>query len=367
MFEIQFLLPPLIAVLGLGFVLSLTMRKFKNTKFEQLSFGVLFGITITLGMNNPLSMGEGLIYDPRTLLLTAAVAFAGPAAGAIAMCFGIVTRLWVGGAGALPGVVGLMLAFLISFAWMRYVSGRFKNRILHDLCLGLAATTSITVLFLLPYEAAVATLKLIVPMLLIINPVGLMVLGLVFRHKLQNFVETQVLHTHACTDQLTHLLNRRGLDRQIDHMKSDVGKGHALLYFDIDKFKDINDTFGHDAGDATLAIIAARIKETLRSDAIFARHGGDEFSIYLPDVDPKDVQSVADRLCSTVSSEKICHKDIVFQATISVGGYWTRQKMGLQCLIDCADAQLLLAKRAGKNRNQVAYDRNAKAVALAVA
>ncbi len=358
MLQFQVLLAPVVALLGLSFLLSSAMRHYHETKYEQFAFGVLFGLTVVLGMTNPLSLGEGLIFDTRTLLTGAAVAFVGPVAGLITLGFGIVCRIYIGGVGTTSGLVGLVLAFGLALEWSHFASHRVKQPVLKDTCLGIAVTPSIFALFILPFDLAVDLFASILPTLLICNVVGAIAIGWIFRHEARYISEAREMRSFARTDQLTNLLNRRGMDREVDATKFDASRGHAVFYFDVDNFKGINDTYGHDTGDATLAIVAARVKDIIRSETVFARHGGDEFSLYVPGLDASDMQAVADRFCTAISAEKFSHANKVFTVSISLGGYWSKQNLPLQEMINRADAQLLLAKRSGKNRAQVAFDRN---------
>lgn len=356
MSQIQTLLTPVFALMGLAFLVNVVLRNFYGKRAEQYAFGLLFGIVVVLGMTNPISLGEGLIFDTRTLFIAAAVAFVGYVAGAIALVIGIVCRIMIGGAGALTGVVGLLLAFLIAIFWSRQISPRIKNPILADALLGWAVTTSSVALFLLPYETAIGILKSITPTLLFCNVVGTIAVGLIFRREVRYVEETKALEAYARTDPLTNLLNRRGFDTSTRKERYDPQNGHALFYFDVDDFKEINDRYGHEAGDAALSIIASRISDSLRQGSIFSRQGGDEFSIYMPSICQSDVQGVADRICRIIAKDPIQHAGQQFRTAISVGGYWTKTDQALRDMIDRADAQLLLAKRAGKARAQVLYD-----------
>lgn len=357
MLQFQVLLTPVVAMMGLAFMLNVMLRKFHETWSEQYVFGLMFGAIMVLGMTYPISLGEGLIFDTRTLLLAAAVVFVGPTAGFIAMLCGMICRVVIGGSGMIAGLVGLGLAFCLATIWYYFIRSHFKNRPLADASFGLFITSSIVALFVLPREIATALFFQIAPVLAICNALGMVAIGWVFRREIDLWQQSKILEEQAKRDPLTNLLNRRGLDMQMERARFDAKCGHAMFYFDIDNFKTINDTHGHDAGDAALAIIAARIKENLRSDAIFARHGGDEFSIYMPSVKEGDVKTVANRLGNLISKDLFEHQGATFATTISIGGYWTKSATPMNIMLDRADAQLLLAKQAGKNRSQIQYDR----------
>lgn len=366
MLQFQVLVAPVLALIGLAFLLNAVLQKFRDSRFEQLAFGVLFGGVIAFSMTHPLSIGEGMIFDTRTLLLGAAVAFAGPTAGMVAMVSGIICRILIGGAGATAGIISLLLTYTLAFGWHYFLKDRIKNNVLNDIMLGIMITTSAVALFVLPYELAISIIKSLLPTILTMNTLGMVAIGFVFRREVKQLEHARTLASDAQTDSLTKLLNRRGMDAEFHARTFDTRVGHALFYFDIDNFKQVNDVHGHAAGDAALAIVAARVKESIREEAIFSRNGGDEFSIYMPRLEAADVQAVADRIRTSVSSQAFTFRQTSFEVSISIGAYWSKSDMPIQHMIDYADAQLLLAKQAGKNRAQVAYnktDNDAEAVA----
>jgi len=106
------------------------------------------------------------------------------------------------------------------------------------------------------------------------------------------------METIATSDPLTHVLNRRGFERDATRRlssSSDDATG-ALLFIDLNDFKQINDKYGHDVGDQILMIAAQRLRSSLRSCDIIGRPGGDEFVALIPDVTAKLVEKLARRL-----------------------------------------------------------------------
>lgn len=112
----------------------------------------------------------------------------------------------------------------------------------------------------------------------------------------------------AMTDPLTGLFNRRyalsHLSRVIVRSKSN-GRNFALMLLDLDRFKQVNDRFGHQCGDKVLQVVAERLTANLRSVDLVARVGGEEFLIVLPDTDAEDARRTAKRLCRTIESTPI--------------------------------------------------------------
>jgi len=158
----------------------------------------------------------------------------------------------------------------------------------------------------------------------------------------------------AIFDPLTGLYNRRQMDdilrdqfiRAIQH-NSSVG----IIMADIDHFKQINDTYGHQAGDLMLKA-AARIFETsIRSGDSACRYGGEEFTMILPGASHKILLRCAERIRVSFEALRIELKDVSFGATISLGlaSFPAHGKNGEEVL-ECADQALYQAKRAGRNR-----------------
>ncbi len=170
----------------------------------------------------------------------------------------------------------------------------------------------------------------------------------------------------AMIDPLTGLYNRRyampSLDRIAETAKTD-GRDFAVMLADLDHFKQINDRYGHAAGDAVLIEVARRMKEALRSLDLLARIGGEEFLVALPDTDLREARFVAQRLCRTVSRNafNVPGLDGPISVTISIGLTMGRtdldQSEPTDQLLGRADSALYAAKRHG--RNQVTLGRTA--------
>jgi two-component system, cell cycle response regulator len=160
----------------------------------------------------------------------------------------------------------------------------------------------------------------------------------------------------ALTDELTGLYNRRYLLAHLDELIARVGRGGldaAVLLFDIDHFKRVNDTYGHAAGDDVLREVAARTTNTVRSVDLVARLGGEEFVVVMPETGPAIAVAVAERLRSTIANEPftIRASGERFPVTVSIGvtsaiaGGDDRDR-----LLKRADEALYRAKADGRNR-----------------
>jgi diguanylate cyclase (GGDEF)-like protein len=158
----------------------------------------------------------------------------------------------------------------------------------------------------------------------------------------------------ADTDDLTGIWNKRYFRRQLPQEIERArvyGVPLSLLMFDIDDFKEINDTFGHTAGDVVLSELCGAVRETLRPPDLFARFGGDEFSIILPHTDLGGACAVAERILQKVAQLIIPTDEEGFiRAAISIGVADYEPGDSATELTRRADERLYLSKRNGKNR-----------------
>lgn len=171
----------------------------------------------------------------------------------------------------------------------------------------------------------------------------------------RRLVETNLALEHlASTDHLTGVSNRRAfelvLDREISFTRR-YGVQMALAMFDLDKFKDVNDTHGHEAGDAVLVEVSKRIKIALRDSDIIGRLGGEEFGIILHNVKEDDVFKVFDRYRKIIAEQPVSYEGIEIPITMSVGVVmYTGKLEGKAALLKRADASLYEAKETGRNK-----------------
>lgn len=158
--------------------------------------------------------------------------------------------------------------------------------------------------------------------------------------------------TAAITDPLTGLFNRRGFvegAQKMIRLQARKGKPIAVLVFDLDHFKSINDRFGHAIGDDTLKLFAATISKSLRATDLVARFGGEEFAVLIPEkID--DAMLVAERLRKTFANAARMVSDRFVGATVSIGIAGGEATVGIDTLLDRADAALYCAKNRGRNR-----------------
>lgn len=163
----------------------------------------------------------------------------------------------------------------------------------------------------------------------------------------------------AVTDPLTGLHNRRALyaqlEREFERSKR-YKRPLSLLMMDIDHFKSINDSYGHQAGDRVLRLVADVLRATVRSADVAGRFGGEEFMILAPETGSETVGLLGERIRSTVHSASVNAEDGVPQVTISIGIATTQllHATTYEELVHLADDALYRAKHEGRNRTVLA-------------
>jgi diguanylate cyclase (GGDEF)-like protein len=155
------------------------------------------------------------------------------------------------------------------------------------------------------------------------------------------------LNIDSLTDPLTGLLNRRGVEVTQQQWTASR-QPFALVSIDIDHFKQVNDSFGHDVGDLTIQFLADQMRQVSRGDDMLCRNGGEEFCMLLPDISPEHALQVAERLREKMESNP---SPTGTPVTVSVGvAHFPHTSNDLRALLKAADQALYAAKRGGRNR-----------------
>ncbi len=158
----------------------------------------------------------------------------------------------------------------------------------------------------------------------------------------------------AETDPLTGSFNRRYFLEQIEAEITRCrrhGRAFSLLLLDIDRFKSINDQWGHPVGDQVLSHIVKLLQASIRGHDVLARFGGEEFVILLPETDIVQAEAFAERICSTIEASAMQAGDKTVLVTASIGcSQWNSDEAGFDDLLTRSDAALYRAKKQGRNR-----------------
>lgn len=163
------------------------------------------------------------------------------------------------------------------------------------------------------------------------------------------------LQTMSRTDGLTGLYNRRYWEEQCQHeykRSKRTGQVASLIILDIDKFKVINDTYGHPAGDQVIKTMAKIIAAAIRETDIAGRYGGEEFTVILPNTDAQNAKLVAERIRKLTEKLPVEYDEHVIKFTVSVGIAMLDPSYSSHLVwVDRADKGLYEAKETGRNRS----------------
>lgn len=163
----------------------------------------------------------------------------------------------------------------------------------------------------------------------------------------------------AMTDPLTGLYNRRYLVERLHEELSRAERhvsGLSAIMLDIDKFKDVNDRFGHDAGDIVLVDLAAAVRSIVRTEDIVARYGGEEYCVLIPNITPCEAEGMAERLWEYIQDRQLPGKAGAHSITVCVGVAHAEPGDEGESLLSRADAAMYAGKRQGGNLIHVAED-----------
>jgi diguanylate cyclase (GGDEF)-like protein/PAS domain S-box-containing protein len=168
---------------------------------------------------------------------------------------------------------------------------------------------------------------------------------------------TQLLLDETVTDPLTGLYNRRGLEQHVAALltrPAGTPLVQTWVMLDIDFFKKVNDTHGHDAGDTVLRRVAQTLQDTSRKDDILARTGGEEFVLLLPDVAAPAAMQLAERLRLRVAALGVTINGCSVRVTVSLGVAQQAAGETWNAALTRADAALYRAKQEGRDRVMLA-------------
>jgi len=163
----------------------------------------------------------------------------------------------------------------------------------------------------------------------------------------------QKLKKSARTDDLTGLSNRRDMrERLLNEVARSfrTGRPFSIVMCDIDHFKKVNDTYGHECGDDVLVTLSALLKEGLRQQDVLSRWGGEEFLVLLPETDLPGGRTIAERLRQSVEQNHFEYQGNPFKVTMSFGVHAPKVINEIDALIKMADQFLYEAKNQGRNR-----------------
>lgn len=312
-------------------------------------------------------MENGAIFDTRMAPLFLLVAFSGnlpiyvplATAGLIALerfLFGV-------NAAAVSGSLNVIVTTVTLVLIERLILRRFSRTVSVGVLIVLGSALTVFVLafigvipprkFLTEYGLALFT----------VNVTAAVGLGFLYRALAKESQMRNNWRTVAERDFLTDLSNRRALDhflqaRTAEAMRS--GSELSVAMIDIDFFKRVNDTYGHEIGDAVLREVAARIRRQVRSSDMVGRYGGEEFLVIFPHLGKQTAVEITERIRRAVDGAEICVEpcdetglhgsEVRLTVTVSAGVATQSELTPAQTLVGVADERLYAAKRGGRNQ-----------------
>ena len=342
-----------IAVLmALVLMVSVVHRGRRDRLRNKAIMGGMFAFAIVVSMSDPIALPQNAgFWDMRVLLVGTAAGLLGPLSGGISLLTASIYIMAIGRADALAGVLSVVIAFGMGLIWYYYIRKRDAVAWKKSLVLGGLLSFQVLLIFAKPMDMWAMLFSDFAPYVVASNFIGALIINHLLSGELSFLSEAEASKIDANTDHLTGLLNRRGLELIYPSMlkSADATKGQALLYFDIDKFKVTNDSFGHAVGDDVLRHVVTCVASNLRQKDTFVRLGGDEFVVVLPEINISEARAIGERCRSAVANsgfEIACH---AVPTSISVGAVWADEPSQVETLLEIADKALYLAKDKGRN------------------
>ncbi|WP_028399282.1 diguanylate cyclase [Ectobacillus panaciterrae] len=325
----------------------------KSFMERRISKGVLYGLFGVVLMHFGIHLKGGLLIDLRSIPMMIAAQVGGWVSTLVATIIIITCRLtfYPISYSSLVNVVVLTLAGT-AFSFISYSSMKREQKWLF-MTISFIAIIGSSIHFIIPEWKKGFTI--------LVQYVFAVASGTIMTHLLTSYLwrfhdNYLKLKEDAQKDYLTGLNNARSFDYAINSAFSKAMEHKedlSLLLIDIDYFKQVNDTYGHPAGDAVLKQLGLILVQSCRSVDIVSRNGGEEFSIILPACDSTTARSIANRIRTSVEqSVFVVNENVELKITVSIGYSTINHKNNIfvEQLIRQADEGLYTAKQTGRNR-----------------
>ncbi len=348
----------MIGSLGLGALIvmgyGLVLRHFSGKWYEAYASAIVFACGALAAMTNPIVLESGYIFDARAVF----IALSGPFAGAggavlVALCTAL-PRIMIGGDGMTAGVAGIIIAAAAGIIY----ACLFPNKRTPGgfLLLGCLAALMVFSLFLLEFPTALALMERVGFTLTLVNILGTVLLGSALEATKRSADYLRDVEFNAERDPLTGLFNRRALEQFEGRLGQSIAPDKrygCVVLFDIDRFKLVNDRYGHSRGDEVLQRVASTVTSRMRRSDLVVRFGGEEIAVVLLSTSLDDAYRIAEHIRALVEKLVFSHEGETFTVTVSAGiAAFTVGKTRLEDAFDYADRALYQAKDAGRNRTK---------------
>lgn len=297
-------------------------------------------------MQFPVQFPDGVILALHAVSVALAGLYGGPLWGIGVGLPVALYRYSLGGAGAIPGMLHILLAGIV--AGLLQVGGSGFSRPYHQLAWRALVTFLVAnaTILLIP-QMGLQYMKQYGPIMTLLHSSGLLVCIHVLRTRFEAAEHLSHARHLAQLDHLTGLPNRRAMEAALSR---DIRQAGSFLLLDVDHFKRVNDTYGHAAGDAVLQEVGHLIHREVREDDLVCRYGGEEFAVLLHRCPVARAAEVADRIRKSVEAHRFDTPIGTVRVTISGGLTYVGGTHDLGAQIAQADRLLYQAKAGGRNR-----------------
>lgn len=295
----------------------------------------------------PVDLGA-VNVDGRTVFIGLAGAFVGLPGALICAGAVLAVRLNTLEFSVAGEIIAVVTPLCVGMAWSRSVRRAWGVRFASLGVLALCISATLLLFFLrYPPHTSITIFTSCWPLIFATAFVSAQVYGLLMNRELAQISREKILAADASADPLTGILNRRGFSERLENLLTS-GSRISLLMIDADKFKTINDTYGHPAGDAWLVAFVRTALAMLPREAVLARLGGEEFAIILVGDSQTQAAGFAEQLRREIESLQVSHTGNKFGTTVSIGIAQSRSPVDIS-LLQRADLALYFAKSAGRN------------------
>ncbi|WP_306258053.1 GGDEF domain-containing protein [Pararhizobium sp. IMCC21322] len=346
----------------LSFFYGAAQRSISNLPMRRIATGFILGLGALFAMAAPTTFADGVIVDGRTVFVGVAAAFGGVLSALVVVVMAGSYRLYIGGLGAYAGFAGIVIAALIGLAWHFATKEGNQGKLRNLFFLGAAIPLSVIAVFILPIDLALRLSSTILPILIPYSIMSTLIFGILLQREQKLVFTEKKLREAADNDFLTGLLNRRAFTTRVQDTSSTDTSISTLVILDLDHFKNINDEFGHSAGDQALIHFGDLLTQICRGSDTVARIGGEEFAVFMNRTNAEQAKIALDRILNATRQQSIDVSGRTISFTTSAGAVeFAPSQVGFEDAFIAADNALYQAKKQGRDR--LVFDTLAKKVA----
>ncbi|MEB2845355.1 diguanylate cyclase [Rhizobiales bacterium RZME27] len=353
------LLPLLLNIIGLMALVAMCLGSTERLNPPPLLKGFVLGLPFAaaacITMMMPVVLPDGTVINGRSLFLAFAAAFGGFVPYLVAALIALVGHMEITDLAVGQAIRPSLCAGVVGLGWRFFVYPRFGMSIGSLLLLGLIVSGLALLLLFVSSGQGLSLFMQTYPATLVGSLAAALILGTFIDREMRHLSEARLWQEQAYTDALTSLANKRAFYEATAALSGKTSP-FSILVIDVDHFKKINDTHGHDVGDLALKAIAASVSATLAGRGRAFRLGGEEFVALLPGVQSQQGLELAEAIRHAVAGLCVDAGGRSVRATVSIGIADNSDAQEPPHVVSAADAALYLAKAGGRNRSILSGD-----------